>query len=89
MNNNSNPTGVISSNVELKGSVSSGIKITGKLAIGNYGVIDPAQVKAIVDDYLDENLYIPNFTINGEEPDENGNFVIELHPDCSNNVVEF
>ena len=63
--------------------------------IGNLlaGEIDSEKVKQIVDDYLEENPPTPRITINGEEPDENGNFVIEIQPDSddskTNNVVEF
>lgn len=61
------------------------------------GEIDPEKVKELVDDYLEENPPVPNITINGEKPDENGNFVIELQPSGgnsgsgsdTNNVVEF
>ena len=61
------------------------------------GEIDPEKVKELVDDYLEENPPTPNITINGEKPDANGNFVIELKPSDgesgsgsdTNNVVEF
>ena len=46
-------------------------------------------VKIIVDDYLEENPPIPNITINGEGPDENGNFTINTHAVENNDVVEF
>lgn len=59
--------------------------------IGSFlsGEVDPEKVKQIVDDYLEENPPEPRITINGEEPDENGNFVIEIKAESSNNVVEF
>lgn len=55
------------------------------------GELDSEKVKQIVDDYLEENPPTPHITINGEEPDENGNFIIEIQPGTgsSNNVVEF
>lgn len=53
------------------------------------GEIDPELVKQIVDEYLRENPPTPNITINGEGPDENGNFVINTQPAETNNVVEF
>lgn len=57
------------------------------------GEIDPEKVKEIVDEYLEENPPTPTITINGEKPDENGNFVIEIQPGGgtteTNNVVEF
>jgi hypothetical protein len=43
---------------------------------GRDGVINHDEVKQIVDDYMEENPLIPHFTINGEGPDENGNFTI-------------
>ena len=55
--------------------------------------IDPEKIEQMVKDYLEENPVVPRITINGEEPDENGNFVIEIQPapgpETDNNVVEF
>ena len=52
-------------------------------------VIDRETVTQIVDEYLEENPPVPHITINGEEPDENGNFTIEVQPSENANVVEF
>lgn len=66
------------------------LQVIGKILSGE---IDPEKVKQIVDDYLEENPPTPQITINGEGPDENGNFVIEVQPGSGsvegNNVVEF
>lgn len=66
------------------------LQIIGSLLSGE---IDPKEVKQIVDDYLEENPPVPQITINGEGPDENGNFVIEIQSGSTtgdtNNVVEF
>ena len=35
-------------------------------------------IKGLVEEYLDENPPVAKVTINGEEPDENGNFVVEI-----------
>ena len=55
--------------------------------------IDPEKVEQMVKDYLEENPPVPQITINGEGPDENGNFVIETQSSPgtteTNNVVEF
>lgn len=51
--------------------------------------LDSAKIKEMVDDYLEENPPAPQITINGEKPDENGNFVIKTQPSDDNNVVEF
>ena len=51
--------------------------------------IDRETVTQIVDEYLEENPPVPHITINGEEPDENGNFTIEVQPSENANVVEF
>lgn len=53
------------------------------------GGLDPAKVKEMINEYLDENPPIARVTINGKEPDENGNFVIEVESVESHNVVEF
>ena len=55
------------------------------------GEIDPEKFEQMVKDYLEENPVAPRITINGEEPDENGNFIIDIQPaqDAANNVVEF
>lgn len=45
--------------------------------------------KGVVDDYLSENPPAPQITINGKEPDENGNFNIDIGDVSQNNVVEF
>lgn len=54
---------------------------------------DDEAVKQIVDEYLTDNPPIANITINGEGPDENGNFVINTStntgPSNVNDVVEF
>lgn len=64
------------------------LQIIGKFPSG--GEVDPSDVKAIVDDYLEENPpAAPRITINGKEPDENGNFTINVPEDMTNNVVEF
>lgn len=59
--------------------------------LGNFpsGEIDSSEVRTIVDEYLTENPPVANITINGEKPDENGNFVINTQSEVSNNVVEF
>lgn len=62
------------------------LQILGKFPSGE---VDPSEVKSIVDEYLTENPPAPHITINGEEPDENGNFVINVQQAESNNVVEF
>lgn len=62
------------------------LQVIGKFPSGE---IDPAEVQAIVNDYLTENPPTPQVTINGQGPDENGNFVIELRPADSDNVIEF
>lgn len=66
------------------------LQVIGKILSGE---IDPEKVKQIVDDYLEENPVVPQITINGEGPDENGNFVIDTQsgstPSETNNVVEF
>ena len=66
------------------------LQIIGSLLSGE---IDPKEVKQIVDDYLEENPPVPQITINGEGPDENGNFVIEIQSGSGEsdgiNVVEF
>lgn len=54
--------------------------------------IDEEVVEQMVSDYLTENPPVAQkITINGKEPDENGNFVIEIQPGeaQTNNVVEF
>lgn len=50
---------------------------------------DEEVVKQIVDDYLAENPPMTKITINGEEPDENGNFVINTSSEETTNMVEF
>lgn len=50
--------------------------------------IDPAELKQMVEDYLEENPPIPQITINGKEPDENGNFVIEVQPGSSSTTSD-
>jgi hypothetical protein len=64
------------------------LQVIGKFPSGE---IDPAKVQAIVDDYLVENPPVPQITINGQGPDENGNFTINVQGDepVSNNVIEF
>lgn len=62
------------------------LQIIGKFPSGE---VDPVEVQAIVDDYLVENPPKPQVTINGKEPDENGNFVIETQGSPTSNVVEF
>ena len=62
------------------------LQVIGKLLAGD---ISSEQVKQMVEDYLEETPPVPNITINGEQPDENGNFVINTQADDSNNVVEF
>lgn len=60
--------------------------------IGNLfgGEIDPEEVKQIIIEYLQKNPVKPNITINGEGPDENGDFTINFDSDDDNsNVVEF
>lgn len=47
------------------------------------------RVKEIVEEYLEENPQKPQITINGNLPDENGNFVVELDISSTYNVVEF
>lgn len=49
------------------------LQVIGKILSGE---IDPEKVKQIVDDYLEENPVESQITINGEGPDENGNFDI-------------
>ena len=56
---------------------------------GKNAEINYDEVTQIVDDYLEKNPPIPRITINGEGPDENGNFVINTQGGDSNNVVEF
>lgn len=55
------------------------------------GELSTEEVKQVVDEYLEENPPAPRITINGEEPDENGNFVINLQTsdEAKNDVVEF
>lgn len=62
------------------------LQLIGKLPSGE---IDPAKVKEIINEYMDENPPTPQITINGETPDENGNFVIEFETVETINVVEF
>ena len=47
------------------------------------------RVKEIVEEYLEENPQTPQITINGNKPDENGNFVVEIDISSTYNVVEF
>ena len=56
---------------------------------GKDAVLDVETVRRMVDAYLTENPPVPKFTINGEGPDENGNFVVKTHPDEIDNVVAF
>ena len=55
--------------------------------------IDEEAVEQMVADYLTENPPVAQkITINGQEPDENGNFVINVQGGegtTTNNVVEF
>lgn len=55
--------------------------------------IDEEVIEQMVADYLTENPPVAQkITINGEEPDENGNFVINVQGGengTTNNVVEF
>lgn len=57
------------------------------------GVFTEADKAEIVEDVLANIPVIPQITINGKGPDENGNFVIETQPGSgsvdTNNVVEF
>lgn len=66
------------------------LQVIGKILSGE---IDPKEVQQIVEDYLEENPPVPQITINGEGPDENGNFVIKTQTGPTtgdtNNVVEF
>ena len=57
------------------------------------GVITEADKAEIVKDVIASIPPAPQFTINGQPPDENGNFVIQTQPDSGssdpdNNVVE-
>ena len=52
------------------------LQIIGDLPSGT--APDEEAVKQIVDDYLEDNPPVPNFTINGRGPDENGNYVVNL-----------
>lgn len=56
---------------------------------GQPGEANYEQVQQLVVEYLDENPPVPRITINGEEPDENGNFNINVQTGETNNVVEF
>ena len=40
------------------------------------GEVDSSEVERLVDKYLVENPPVPQFTINGESSDENGNYTI-------------
>lgn len=66
------------------------LQVIGKILSGE---IDPEEVKQIVEDYLDENPPVPQITINGKGPDENGNFVVQTQSGSGSvdgyNVVEF
>lgn len=56
---------------------------------GDPGEVSQEQVQQIVDVYLEENPPVPHITINGEAPDENGNFTINVQSNETNNIVEF
>ena len=45
-------------------------------------------VQQIVDEYLTENPPVARVTINGMEPDENGNFTIDSLQEGADNMVE-
>ena len=51
--------------------------------------LDEEEIKQIVDDYLANNPPTPQITINGEGPDENGNFVLNTSSEETTNMVEF
>jgi hypothetical protein len=58
------------------------------------GVYTESDKAEIIQDVIASIPSTPQFTINGQGPDENGNFVIQLPPnpgdsDPDNNVVEF
>jgi hypothetical protein len=63
------------------------LQIIGDLPSGT--APDEEAVKQIVDDYLEDNPPVPNFTINGKGPDENGNYVVNTSSENTSNVVEF
>lgn len=56
---------------------------------GEDGVIDYEEVTRIIDQHLEANPPKASITINGEGPDENGNFEIKVQPTETYNVVEF
>ena len=51
--------------------------------------LDEEEVKQIVEKHLTDNPPTAQITINGEGPDENGNFVINTSSEETTNVVEF
>lgn len=63
------------------------LQIVGDLPAGT--APDKEEVQQMVDEYLAENPLSQQFTINGEGPDENGNFVINITSEESSNMVEF
>ena len=63
------------------------LQIIGDLPSGT--APDEEAVKQIVDDYLEDNPPVPNFTINGKGTDENGNYVVNTSSENTSNVVEF
>jgi hypothetical protein len=76
----------------LKGIIGAGTNQTlkGRVGLGTTIVrVDRTEVESIIEAYLAENSPISKITINGEGPDENGNFVIEIQSVDLNNVVDF
>ena len=51
--------------------------------------LDEEEVKQIVEKHLADNPPTVQITINGEGPDENGNFVINTSSEETTNMVEF
>lgn len=63
------------------------LQIVGDFPSGD--ALDEEEIKEIVEKHLSDNPPVVNITINGEGPDENGNFVINAQSIDTNNIVEF
>lgn len=50
--------------------------------VGKIPSVDPSELERVIGDYLKENPPVSQITINGQGPDQNGNFVIKTQDDA-------